>query len=280
MPQPTAPEAGCGRSRSPTGRLSVAGCAVGPGDDRAQSLHPVMERSRARQPASGEEGIVPGICASPQGADRRTRVQRVGRVAVDGDHEQVGHARRQLAHLGQDRRAVVGPVWRATEARDLDVEGPRRPERHGEIGSARAAVRLVRELDAAIGQQEPGRQQLGSDVAPRFVVARVPVLLPDLGGVGLDEGTEPGGAGQPRDQLGGRPVVRGEVEEIVRHSLDGGTGRRSRMHEVMLGRAVSLALPVAPRRTSCAGSTSASALLPPRHGIATPGACGKPRVMP
>ena len=98
--------------------------------------------------------------------------------AGGGDQQEVRHARRQLAELGQDHPAQGIRVRHAARPRDLDVAGPGPAEGQREVGPGVAGpVGLVRELDAAIGEQEVGGTQLGPDVQERLVVPAVRSFL-------------------------------------------------------------------------------------------------------
>ena len=210
----------------------------------ASSLH-VMTAPRRRkrslnarvpgEPVGGEERVVPGVRPRPKDPSGGGDVEPRRRIGVHRDHEDVGHARRQLAELGHDRGGGARGVGQAAEAGDLDVEGPRPAVGDREVRSRLAgSVRLERELDALVGQQQVGGPQLGPDVAQRLVVPSAAELLADLGLVRLGERAEPRRRREPVEQLCREPTVSIGRKQVCGEALDRWRGCHRSSHPATL----------------------------------------------
>ena len=146
----------------------------------------------------------------------------------------------ELSELGQDR-GLERLLPRARPApRDLDVERAARAERGREVGAPSAGtVRLERQLEASVGEQERGHAELGANVEPRFGRHGAAQLLADLVPVRLGERPKSWRRREPARQLGKSLVGGGRPEEVGHETRDGrrrGSLDRSRRHAARLRR--------------------------------------------
>ena len=167
-----------------------------------------VEPARPIEPASDEELLV--LPVGPRAKRMGRGVQVEHRGIVTRRSRRSGHSGRSAAAdgvspAGVRRRPAESGARRTLVTSRLKLRPPRNEAVKSGPGLPRP-VRLERQLDPAVGQEQVRRAELGPHVSPCFGVRGAAQLLPDLVAVRLGERTEPGGAGQPGAELLGHRV--------------------------------------------------------------------------